>query len=63
VQCLFNPRVDCPSFEAQKELGYKPNLKEIQLQACPQCPNGPSSLNGNNVHLRQKVPSRGNYIF
>lgn len=63
MECFFNPEIDCPSFEAQKELGYEPNLKEIQEKACPQCPNGPNSLKKNRGHIRQNVPSLGNYIF
>ena len=43
VKCIFSPEIDCPSYEAQKELGYEPNLNEIQEKACPQCPNGPNS--------------------
>jgi hypothetical protein len=60
VKCIFNPEIDCPSFEAQKGLGYEPNLKEIQEKACPQCPN---SFKNNRDPTSQNVPSLGNYIF
>ena len=63
VKCIFSPEIDCPSFEAQKELGYEPNLKEIQEKACPQCPNGPNRFKENRGAIRHNVPSRGNYIF
>ena len=63
VKCIFSPEIDCPSSEAQKELGYEPNPKEIQEKACPQCPNGLNSLKKNRGTIRQNVPSHGNYIF
>ena len=63
VKCFFNPEIDCPSHEAQKELGYEPNLKEIQEKACPQCPNGLNSFKKNRSSIGQNVQSLGNYIF
>ena len=24
MNCIFNPKIDCPSYAAQKELGYEP---------------------------------------
>lgn len=63
MQCIFNHEIDCPSYIAQKELGYEPNLKEIREKFCPQCPNSPN----NNIRKREVIqhiiPSRGNYIF
>ena len=44
MDCIFNPTIDCPSYAAQKELGYEPNLNEILEKACPQCPNGPTNF-------------------
>ena len=44
MKCMFNLEIDCPSYSAQKELGYEPNPKEIQEKACPQCPNNPKRL-------------------
>ena len=63
VKCFFNFEIDCPSYLAQKELGYEPNLKEIQEKTCPQCPKGPTVLKKNRENIRQNVPSLGNYIF
>jgi len=63
VKCIFSPEIDCPSYAAQKELGYEPNLNEILEKACPQCPNGPTNFKENRGTLRQNVPSLGNYIF
>ena len=63
VKCMFYPEIDCPSYEAQKELGYEPNPKEIRERACPQCPNGPNMFKENRGALRKNVPSLGNYIF
>ncbi|MEJ2241025.1 MAG: hypothetical protein P8Y18_02640 [Candidatus Bathyarchaeota archaeon] len=60
MQCIFNHEIDCPSYIAQKELGYEPNLKEIREKFCPQCPNGPNSNNREVIH--HIIPSRGNYI-
>ena len=44
MKCIFSPEIDCPSYAAQKELGYEPNLNEILEKACPQCPNGPTNF-------------------
>ena len=63
MKCIFNPQVDCPIYEAQKELGWIPNLQEIQDKECPQCPNGPNSFKRNRGHMRPIVPSLGSYIF
>jgi len=64
MKCMFYPEIDCPSsYAAQKELGYEPNLKEIQEKACPQCPNGPNRFKENRGALRHNVSSLGNYIF
>ena len=63
MRCSFNPKIDCPSYEAQKELGYEPNLKEIQEKACPQCPIKLNNFKKNRENIRQNVPSLGNYIF
>ena len=63
MRCIFNPEIDCPSYNAQKELGYEPNLKEIREKFCPQCPNGPNSFNKNKEIIQHIIPSRGNYIF
>ena len=49
-------------FEAQKELGYTPNLQEIRDKECPQCPHGIDSWKTNQTDLRQVIPSHGNYI-
>jgi hypothetical protein len=38
VKCIFDSKVVCSKYEAQKELGYQPNLQEIQEKECPQCP-------------------------
>jgi len=63
LDCIFNPTIDCPSYAAQKELGYEPNLNEILEKACPQCPNGPNNFKKKRETRHQNVPSRGNYIF
>jgi hypothetical protein len=63
LNCIFNSEIVCPSYAAQKDLGYEPNPKEIREKACPQCPNGPNSLKENNDSTHQNVPSLGNYIF
>ncbi len=60
MKCIFYPEIDCPSYAAQKELGYEPNPKEIQEKACPQCP---YSLKNIRDPIRQNVQSLGNYIF
>ena len=44
MKCMFNMEIDCPSYSAQKELGYEPNLNEIREKSCPQCPNNPKRL-------------------
>ena len=44
MKCMFNLEIYCPSYAAQKELGYEPNQNEIQEKACPQCPNSPKRL-------------------
>ena len=62
MKCIFNSGIVCPFYEAQKELGYEPNLQEIQDKECPQCPNGPNSFNKNRVNIHQVIPSQGNYI-
>lgn len=62
MQCIFNPKIDCPSYTAQEELGCKPNLKEIREKFCPQCPNGPNSFEKNRKIINQIIPSLGNYI-
>ena len=63
MKCFFNPNIDCPSFEAQKDLEYAPNLNEIRDKACPQCPNGPYALKRNRGPIHQNIKSLGNYIF
>lgn len=63
MDCIFNPKIICPSYAAQIELGYEPNPKEILEKACPQCPNGPNRFKRNRGPIRQNVPSLGNYIF
>ena len=57
MKCMFYPEIDCPSYVAQKELGYKPNLQEIKDRACPQCPNGPNSLKTNRGYIQQNTLS------
>ena len=63
MKCIFNSTVDCQIYEAQKELGYKPNLQEIQNVECPQCPYGPNGAKPNRVNIRPVIPSHGNYIY
>ena len=63
MKCMFYPEIDCPSYAAQKELGYEPNPKEIRERACPQCPNGPNMFKKNRGTIRKNVSSLGNYIF
>ena len=63
MKCMFYPEIDCPSYAAQKELGYKPNLQEIKDRACPQCPSGPNRFKENRGAIRKNVSSLGNYIF
>ena len=55
--------IDCQIYEAQKELGYKVNMQEIQNIECPQCPYGPNGNESNLVNIKQLIPSHGNYIF
>jgi len=63
MKCFFNLEIECPSFEAQNNLGYKPNLQEIRDKSCPQCPNGPYGLKRNRGPIQQNMPSLGNYII
>jgi hypothetical protein len=35
VKYILDSTVICPKYEAQKELGYKLNLQEIQDEKCP----------------------------
>jgi hypothetical protein len=63
MECFLNSKIDCPSFEAQKGLGYTPKLKEIRKKICPQCPNGPYGLKRNRGPIQQYIPFHGNYIF
>ena len=62
MKCIFNSTKVCPKYEAQKELGYEPNLKEIQDKECPQCPYGPYSSAKNRGNLKPIITSHGNYI-
>jgi len=62
VKCIFNPSIVCPFFEAQKELGYTPNIQEIQEKECPQCPHRINSVKTNQVDIKPVIPSQGNYI-
>ena len=62
VRCFFNSLIVCPMCEAQKELGYTPNLQEIRDKECPQCPYGPNSIKRNQVNTEPVIPSHGNYI-
>jgi len=62
VKCIFNSSIVCPIFEAQKELGYTPNVQEIRDKECPQCPHGIYGSTTNQTDLRQVIPSHGNYI-
>lgn len=62
MRCIFNSSIVCPIFEAQKELGYTPNLQEIQERECPQCPHGINNLKTNQIDIKEVIPSHGNYI-
>ena len=62
MKCIFNPGVVCPFYEAHRELGYKPNLREIQDKECPQCPNGPNSFRRDRRKIQPLVQSLGEYI-
>ena len=55
MKCMFYPEIDCPSYLAQKELGYEPNPNEIQKKACPQCPYGPNSFKRNRGDIHQNI--------
>jgi hypothetical protein len=62
MKCIFNSSIVCPIYEAQKELGYTPNLQEIQDKECPQCPYGPNTLKKNRVNIKPFMPSLGRYL-
>jgi hypothetical protein len=55
MKCIFYPTIDCPSYLAQKELGYEPNPNEIKNKSCPQCPNGPNSFKRNRGDIHQNI--------
>lgn len=41
---MFNPDIECPTYAAQKELGYDPHPNQILEEACPLCPHRPKRL-------------------